>query len=392
MIELLAKVIMKGVGEENSSKSRQAYGMLCGVLGIFFNLILAVGKFIAGLLSGSIAIMADAANNLSDAGSSLIVLFGFKLAGQKPDTDHPFGHGRMEYISGLVVSMLIMFMAWELMKSSIKEIFYPSEIVFEPIILVILIVSILVKFYMFYYNRRIGKKIHSEAMLAASMDSLSDMVATTVVLVSLLISHYLEWKIDGICGVLVAFLILYAGITSAKETINPLLGQPPEPEFVEKIEEMVLSEKEIVGCHDLIVHNYGPGRRMISLHAEVPADGDIVVMHDMIDRVEHRLKEELDCAAIIHMDPIFIKDAETLALKEVVVKIVKEIDPILSIHDFRVIKMPNYTKVIFDMVIPFEFSLPDIDVIHQVKKKIVEYHSHCLPVIEIDKACMKQKR
>lgn len=392
MIELLAKVVMKKVGEENSPKSRQAYGVLCGVLGIFFNLILAVGKFVAGLLSGSIAIMADAANNLSDAGSSLIVLFGFKLAGQKPDTDHPFGHGRMEYISGLVVSMLIMFMAWELMKSSIKEIFYPSEIAFEPIILVILIASILVKFYMFYYNRKIGKKIHSEAMRAASMDSLSDMVATTVVLISLLISHYLEWKIDGICGVLVAFLIFYAGITSAKETINPLLGQPPEPEFVEQIEEMVLSEEGIVGLHDLIVHNYGPGRRMISLHVEVPADGDIVVMHDMIDKMEHRLKEELDCAAIIHMDPISNKDKETLELKEVVTNIVEEIDPILSIHDFRIVKMSNYTKIIFDLVIPFEFSLPDIDVIHQVKKKIGEYHSHCLPVIEIDKVCMKQKR
>lgn len=392
MIKLLAKVVIKDIGEENSPKVRQAYGILCGIVGIFLNLILAIGKFIAGLLSGSIAIMADAANNLSDAGSCFIVLFGFKLAGQKPDTDHPFGHGRMEYISGLVVSILIIFMAWELMKSSIKEIFHPSEVVFEPITLFILIFSILVKFYMFYYNHNIGKKIHSETMLAASMDSLGDMVATTVVLVSILISYYLEWKIDGICGVLVAFLIFYAGITSAKETINPLLGQSPEPELVEQIEEMVLSEEGIVGIHDLIVHNYGPGRRMISLHAEVPADGDIVVLHDIIDKVEHRLKDELDCAAIIHMDPVSIKDKETLELKEAVTKIVEEIDPVLSIHDFRVVKMTNYTKVIFDMVIPFEFDLPDIDVIHQVKKKIGEYHSHCLPVIEVDKACVKQKK
>lgn len=389
MIELLAKVVIKDVGEKNSPKFRQAYGVLCGVLGIFFNLLLALGKFVAGLLSGSIAIMADAANNLSDAGSSLIVLFGFKLAGQKPDTDHPFGHGRIEYISGLVVSMLIMFMAWELMKSSVQEIFHPSEVVFEPVTLGILFFSILVKFYMFYYNRNIGKKIHSETMLAASMDSLSDMVATTVVLISMLLSHYLEWKIDGVCGVLVALLIFYAGITSAKETINPLLGQPPEPEFVEQIEKIVLSEEGIVGLHDLIVHNYGPGRTMISLHAEVPADEDIVAIHDVIDRVEHRLKEELNCSAIIHMDPILMKDEETLKLKEIVTQIVEEIDPVLSIHDFRIVKMSNYTKVIFDMVIPFEFCLPDVDVVYQVKKKIGEYNSHCLPVIEIDKACVK---
>ncbi len=384
MVKLLAKIVMKDIGEE-----RQTYGVLCGILGIFFNLILALGKFVAGLLSGSIAIMADAANNLSDAGSSLVVLFGFKLAGQKPDMDHPFGHGRMEYISGFVVSMLIMFMAWELLKSSIKEIFYPSEVTFEVVTLVILLCSILVKFYMFYYNRDIGKKIQSEAMLAASIDSLSDMVATTVVLISMLASHYLEWNIDGICGVLVACLIFYAGINSAKETINPLLGQAPEPEFVQQIEEMVLSEEGIVGVHDLIVHNYGPARRMISLHAEVPADGDIVVMHDMIDKIEHKLKRELDCAAIIHMDPISIKDKETLELKEVVVRIVKEIDMVLSIHDFRVIQMQNYTKLMFDLVIPFEFSLPDIDVVNQVKKRINEYNPRYLPVIEIDKACIK---
>ena len=245
------------------------------------------------------------------------------------------------------------------------------------------------KFYMFYYNRTIGKKIHSETMLATSMDSFSDMLATTVVLLSMLLSHYLQWKIDGICGVFVAFLIFYAGITSAKETINPLLGQAPSKEFVEQIEEMVLSEKEIVGIHDLIVHNYGPDQSMISLHAEVLAEEDIVAIHEVIDRVERRLKEELNCATIIHMDPISMKDEETLRLKEVVIKIVEEIDPVLSIHDFRMVKMQNYIKVIFDIVIPFEFGLSDVEVIYQVKKKIGEYNAHCIPIIEIDKACIK---
>lgn len=386
MVGLLAKLLIKDNKAQESAESRQAYGMLCGSVGIFFNVLLAVGKFIAGLLSGSIAIMADAANNLSDAGSSLIVLFGFKLAGQKPDPDHPFGHGRVEYISGLLVSVLIIYMAVELLKSSVDAILHPGEITFEPVILIILIVSIAVKFYMFLYNRKYGKQIHSEAMLATSMDSLSDMGATAVVLISMLVSHYTNLQIDGICGVLVALLIFYAGFTSAKETINPLLGQPPEPEFVKRIEEIVLSEEEIIGIHDLIVHNYGPGRVMISLHAEVPADGDILALHDMIDNVEHRLKSELYCAAVIHMDPVCTKDEHTLELKRVVTQFVKEVDPVLSIHDFRVVKGPTHTNLIFDMVVPFDFRLSDVDVADQVQKKIWKYNPVYFAVIEIDKA------
>ncbi|MBR6642214.1 MAG: cation transporter [Lachnospiraceae bacterium] len=391
MVELLAKVFLKDKKDENSPETRQAYGVLCGLTGIFFNVLLAAGKFIAGLLSGSVAIMADAANNLSDAGSSLIVLFGFKLAGQRPDPDHPFGHGRVEYISGLLVSVLIIYMAVELLKSSVNAILHPGELSFEPVILIILLASILVKFYMFLYNRKIGKRIHSEAMLATSMDSLSDMGATAVVLISMLVSHYTSLQIDGICGVLVALLIFYAGFNSAKETINPLLGQPPEPEFVSRIEEIVQSEDEIIGIHDLIVHNYGPGRIMISLHAEVPADGDILALHDMIDNVEHRLKQELHCAAVIHMDPVCTKDEQTLELKNVVTNIVKEVDPVLSIHDFRVVKGPTHTNLIFDMVVPFDFSLSDVDVADRVQNKIWKYNPVYFAVIEIDKAYTKVK-
>ena len=390
MVEVLAKVFLKDKKSVETPEARQAYGVLCGIVGIIFNVLLAVGKFIAGLLSGSIAIMADAANNLSDAGSSLIVLFGFKLAGQKPDPDHPFGHGRVEYISGLLVSMLIIYMAVELLKSSVDAIFHPGEIIFEPVILVILLVSILVKFYMFLYNRKFGKKLRSEAMLATSMDSLSDMGATLVVLISMLVSHYTSLHIDGICGVLVALLIFYAGFTSAKETINPLLGQPPEQEFVDRIEEIVLSENEITGIHDLIVHNYGPGRVMISLHAEVPADGDILALHDIIDNVEHRLKNELHCAAVIHMDPVSTKDEKTLELKQVVTNIVKEVDESLSIHDFRVVMGPTHTNLIFDMVVPFDFPLSDVDVADQVQNKIWKYNPVYFAVIEIDKAYTKK--
>lgn len=388
MVELLARIFIK-VKDTESPEARQSYGILCGAVGIFFNVLLAVGKFVAGLLSGSIAIMADAANNLSDAGSSLIVLFGFKLAGQKPDPDHPFGHGRVEYISGLLVSVLIIYMAFELLKSSVDAILHPGEITFEPVILVILLASIAVKFYMFLYNRKIGKKIRSEAMLATSMDSLSDMGATAVVLISMLVSYYTSLQIDGICGVLVALLIFYAGFNSAKETINPLLGQPPEPEFVKRIEDIVEAEEAIIGIHDLIVHNYGPGRVMISLHAEVPADGDILALHDMIDNVEHRLKSELHCAAVIHMDPVCTKDEQTLELKKVVTDIVKEVDEVLTIHDFRVVKGPTHTNLIFDMVVPFDFPISDVDLADQVQNKIWKYNPVYFAVIEIDKAYTK---
>lgn len=390
MVELLARYFVKAKDTE-SLETRQAYGVLCGSVGIFFNVLLAIGKFVAGLLSGSIAIMADAANNLSDAGSSLIVLFGFKLAGQKPDPDHPFGHGRVEYISGLLVSVLIIYMAFELLKSSVNAIIHPGEISFEPVILVILLVSILVKFYMFCYNRKFGKRIRSEAMLATSMDSLSDMGATTVVLISMLVSHYTSIQIDGVCGVLVALLIFYAGFNSAKETINPLLGQPPEPEFVQRIEDIVNEEEEIIGIHDLIVHNYGPGRVMISLHAEVPADGDILALHDMIDNVEHRLKSELHCAAVIHMDPVSTKDEQTLELKKVVTGIVKEVDEVLSIHDFRVVAGPTHTNLIFDMVVPFDFPISDVDLADQIQNKIWKYNPVYFAVIEIDKDYTKVK-
>lgn len=392
MVGLLAKVFLKDIGDTESPRARQAYGVLCGSVGIFFNLLLAIGKFVAGFLSGSVAIMADAANNLSDAGSSLIVLFGFKMAGQKPDSDHPFGHGRIEYISGLLVSVFIIYMAMELLKSSVNAILHPEDVVFEPVVVLLLLMSILIKFYMFLYNQRIGKQIHSEAVLAASVDSLSDMGATAVVLISMLVSHYTSLQLDGICGTLVALLIFYAGFTSAKETINPLLGQPPEPEFVASIEEIVLSEKEIVGIHDLIVHNYGPGRVMISLHAEVPADGDILALHDVIDNVEHRLKNQLNCAAVIHMDPVSTKDEKTLELKRMVTELVREVDESLSIHDFRVVMGPTHTNLIFDMVVPYDFPLSDTEVADRVQQKIWKYNPVYYAVIDIDKSYTKKEK
>lgn len=385
MVGLLAKYFIKDRENVTSPAVRQAYGMLCSIAGIFFNMLLAGGKCLAGMISGSIAIMADAANNLSDAASSVIVLIGFKMAGQKPDKDHPFGHGRIEYISGLLVSVLIIFMAWELFQSSIVKIFHPEETKLEPLVAVILIASIFVKLYIFCYNHSIGKRIDSEAMLAASKDSISDMAATGAVLLSMLVSHFFNINIDGWCGVLVALMIFYAGITSAKDTISPLLGQPPEPGFVKKIEEIVMSYEEVIGIHDLIVHNYGPGRTMISLHAEVPAEGDILVLHDVIDNIERRLREEMGCEAVIHMDPVCMKDEETQRLKELVVQAAAEIAEELSVHDFRIVRGPTHTNVIFDLVVPYDFKLSDEKTTEQLKKRIQEYDSTYYAVIEVDK-------
>lgn len=385
MITLLAKWFIKDRENTNSPAVRQAYGMLCGGMGIFLNLLLFIGKFFAGLFSGSIAITADALNNLSDAGSSVITLVGFRMAGQKPDPDHPFGHGRIEYLSGLFVSIAILLMAAELLKSSVAKILHPVEIAFNPLIVIILLCSILVKVYMAVYNRSVSKMIDSAAMKATAADSLSDTIATTVVLISTLCAHFWGLKIDGYCGLLVGIFILFAGINAAKDTISPLLGQPPEPEFVQKIQDIVLSHETILGIHDLIVHNYGPGRRMISLHAEVPADGDILLLHDLIDNIEQKLRQELLCDAVIHMDPICTNDEETMRMKGILTDMITTIDSHLTLHDLRIVNGPTHTNVIFDLVIPYKFKYSDAETIEIIQEKLRHYSPNCFAVINVDR-------
>ena len=316
MVTLLARIM--GIENYAADKKRSAYGKLCGIVGIFLNILLFAGKFLAGVLSNSIAITADAFNNLSDAGSSLVTLIGFKLAEKKPDSEHPFGFGRVEYLSGLVVSAVILMMGFELVKDSIDKILHPTEVEFSGLVLIILIASILVKLYMAFYNNSYGKKYDSGALKATATDCLSDCISTTVVLLATVIGYYTNVQIDGFCGIAVGILIFVAGINAAKETLDPLLGQPPEQEFVEQIEGLVMNfnKDAIVGIHDLMVHDYGPGRRVISLHAEVPAEGDIVVLHDIIDNVEMKLRTELGCFATIHMDPVVTTDERVKELKE----------------------------------------------------------------------------
>ena len=371
MITLLAKIFIKDT--EDKSKLREAYGMLCGIVGVCFNILLFVGKFLAGTFSNSIAITADAFNNLSDAGSSVVTLLGFKLAGAKPDTEHPFGHGRIEYISGLVVAAAILLMGYELIRDSIGKILHPEETEFTVLVAVILIASILVKLYMAYYNRSVGKKLDSAAMKAVATDSLSDMVATTVVLLASVFSHFTGIKIDGYCGLVVGFLVGYAGFDAARETLNPLLGQPPAREFVEKIDEIVMSHPEVCGMHDLIVHDYGPGRQMISLHAEVPAEGNILELHDVIDNIETELRRELGCEATIHMDPIVTSDEHVSETKAAMVSLIKAIDEELSIHDFRMVTGESHTNLIFDVLAPFNFRLTDEELLTEILQDVQEH-------------------
>lgn len=366
-------------------QERTRLGMLCGSIGICLNLILFAIKLLAGVLSGSIAITADAFNNLSDAGSSIIMLFGFKLAEEAPDKDHPFGHGRIEYVSGLIVSLLILLVAFELVKSSVEKIFHPVMPESSLLIMGILLLSVAIKLVMWMYNRIVGKKIDSSAMQATATDSISDAVATTVVLVGTLAGSYISFPIDGFLGLVVAIFIFVAGFKAAKDTINPLLGMKPDPEFVQKIQEIVLSYDVVMGIHDLIVHNYGPGRVLISLHAEVPSDGDLLEMHDMIDLIEHKLRRELSCQAVIHMDPVCVHDEQTNRLREVVKKIVSEMSPELSIHDFRIVVGPTHTNLVFDLVVPFRFYRSDSELQREIAEKVRAYDECLYTVIEIDK-------
>jgi len=384
MLTLLSRIFIKNSDQKEPSALRQIYGVLCGCVGISLNIMLFLGKFFAGTVSHSISITADAFNNLSDAGSSVITLIGFRMADQKPDPDHPFGHGRIEYLSGLAVSIAILLMAIELIRSSFDKILHPEPVDCSIVIILILLASIAVKCYMAYYNFSIGKKIHSAGMKATATDSLSDTLATTVVLLSTLFTYFTGILIDGYCGILVGFFILFAGISSIKDTIDPLLGQPADRDFVNQIESLVMAHTTVLGIHDLIVHDYGPGRVMISLHAEVPAKGDILELHDEIDLIENELQQQLNCSAVIHMDPIMNDDPETIALSHKVKEILTGIDTSLQMHDFRIVKGLTHTNIIFDLLVPFHYPLADDVLKKQVQETIHSWNSTYFAVIHVD--------
>ena len=377
MLKFLEKLFIKTPREYDDPATRRAYGVLCGAVGILLNILLFAGKFIAGSLAKSVAVTADAFNNLADAGSSVITMIGFRLAGQKPDKEHPFGHGRFEYITGLLVSAAIILMGVELLKTSVEKIIAPQAVEFSVLTAVILVFSVAVKIYMAVYNGSLGKKLASPALAAAAKDSLSDSIATAVVLISSAVGHFLRINIDGWCGAAVAVFVLRAGIMSVRDTLAPLLGTEPDPEFVKRINDIVLSYPEISAIHDLIIHDYGPGRQIISLHAEMPTESgsDIFKLHDIVDNAERRLRQELGCDATIHLDPVAAEDEQTQMLHERMEAALFEINSGLTMHDFRIVPGPTHTNLIFDVVVPYDNKMPQAEILEKIEYAAAELPS-----------------
>ena len=384
---MLKSIIERSVQNKswNEQQKREKLCVAGGAVGIICNVILCLFKFFIGSLTGSVSITADAINNLSDAGSNVVSIAGAKLSGKPVDKEHPFGHGRMEYISALAVAFLIFIMAFELAKSSVSKIIKPAAVEIGSVTIVILIVAILVKLYMFLYNRMYGAKINSQAMKATAIDSISDVCATLVVLISVLVGKYTGVNIDGYAGLVVALFIFYAGIRSIKETMDPLLGQAPEPDFVQAIKDIVDRYEEIIGVHDLIVHDYGPGRRIISLHCEVSEDGNMVELHEVIDRCERMLMEELGCMATIHMDPITLNNERVDFLKTTILTEIHKFNSKISLHDFRVVDGPNQTNIIFDAVLPNDLKITEKELRNKLEDIIKELPGNCAGVITIDR-------
>ena len=385
MITLLARLFIRDRDKVADAGVRRAYGMLCSLTGIGLNILLFLGKYLAGRLSGSIAMTADAFNNLSDAGSSVITLLGFRMAAKKPDPGHPFGHGRIEYLSGVAVSLIIIVVGVQLGLESIDKIISPEPVDAGLVPMLVLVASICVKGYMFAYNRGIGRKINSPGMSATALDSLSDCIATGVVLISMLLARFADVNIDGWGGAAVAIFIIFSGFKAAKETLSPLLGNPPDPQLVRDITDIVMSHPEVLNVHDLIVHDYGPGRLMISLHAEVPGDGDIYALHDAIDTAEYELQQKLGCSAVIHMDPVSPDGTKTAHMREELAEAAKAIDPRLTIHDFRIVDGPTHTNVIFDAVLPNDSSVTEDDAKDQLETIVHSLWQNSHPKVHIDR-------
>ena len=386
MICFLARFFIKDYKRVEDPVVRQGYGILSGALGIALNVILVAIKITASLISGSIAIFSDALNNLSDVASSVVTLVGFKLSGAEADSEHPFGHGRLEYVAGLIVSLLIILMGVELIQGSVKKLLHPEAVVFNATVGVILVISILIKLLMFGANLQASRVIGSATLKSTAMDSISDVLSTGIVLASVILSHFFGINIDGIAGVIVGLFILKTGIDAAKDTINPLLGEPPSKEFIKEIQETVLEHEGIIGVHDIVVHNYGPSRIMMSLHVEVPDHLNIVEVHDAIDHIEKELRTKYHCTAVIHMDPVNDSDRKTREVKRWLQLVLEEIDPVLKFHDCRIVKDHDHNRVAFDVEVPYKYELSDEELIKVLTERIGEFEPGYVLDITIDKA------
>ncbi len=386
MTQLLLKLFVRDHENVTDKRVRTSYGVLGSITGIVVNLILAAAKYFAGIISGSISITADAINNLSDAGSSIVSLFGVKIAAKPADKDHPYGHGRVEYISALIVSFFVLFMGIELLKSSIQKIINPEPVEFSFISLAILIVSIIAKLWLGLFNKKLGKKINSAPMIAVMKDSFSDCLATSVAAISIIVSAFSKINIDGYLGVIVAMFIFIAGFGILKETLGDILGRAPEEEFVEELTEKIMSYPFVCGVHDMIIHDYGPACRFASAHAEVPSNADIMEIHDVIDIIERDIYNEFSMLISIHMDPVVVDDERINELRSLTTKTVAEIHPELTIHDFRVVDGPTHTNLIFDTVVPHGIKMTDREVCQKIEEAMGKIDERYFCVITVDHA------
>ena len=391
MIKFLARIFIKNHTDYKNAKVRNQYGILCGITGICFNLFLFSFKLFAGLIANSVSVVADAFNNLSDAAASVVTILGFKISGKKPDAEHPFGHGRMEYIAGLIVSFLIILMGYELLKSSVGAIKNPEILKTDILTIIILSVSILVKCYMYFYNHFLGKKISSVVMEATAKDSLNDTISTFVVLcaviANLIFSYFgksVPVPLDGIAGIFVALFILKGGFDSVKETVDPLLGKTADKDFVRDVEKTVLAHPKISGIHDFILHDYGPGKVMVSLHAEVPGDENIFLLHDEIDNIEVEIAKKFNCSRVIHMNPVNKNNEEIKKIKDFILEKAKVFEPEISIHDLRMVPGPSHTNVIFDAVRPFSSKYSEEELKEELSSIVKSFNENYCAVIQID--------
>ena len=387
MTEFLVNKFIKDSANIESTEVRTRYGMLASVVGIFCNVLLFSVKLAIGLILSSLAVTADAFNNLSDAASSIISFVGVKMAGKPADAEHPFGHGRIEYIAALIVSFLVIEVGFTFFKSSISKIMHPEEITFDPVPFIILILSILVKLWMAFFNNKLGKRIDSKVMLATAADSLGDVITTSATVISIVICHFTSINVDAIAGLIVSGIVIWSGVSIAKDTLEPLIGQRVPSELYQKITDMVESYEGIVGAHDLIVHNYGPNRSMATIHAEVPNDVSIEASHEIIDRNERDAKKELNILLVIHMDPVEMRDEEVLELRDKTSHIVHALDPELHFHDFRVLKENEQKNLIFDLVVPDSYTEKDANrVMHQLIALLHEMEKNVDCIITLDRS------
>lgn len=384
MTDFLIKRFVKNPEQVKENEVRENYAMLSTTTGIVVNLVLSIGKIIIGILSNSMSILSDGLNNITDAGSSVVTMIGFKMSQKKMDQDHPWGHGRMEYIAAFIVDLLIILVGIELFQSSIDKIIHPLTPNISEIAIVILVIAILAKLWLFVFYRKIAKKIDSSAIQATAYDSISDTVSTSVVLISTLVTKFTGYNIDGYVSILVAGFILFTGFKAVKEIVDLLLGTKPDPEFIREIEEFTKNYPEIIDIHDIMVHDYGPGRKILSFHAEVPANSNIEKAHDVIDQLESDLYKKFSAITTIHMDPIAIHDEEINQMREIAEKIVKEISPEASIHDFRITNGGERVNMIFDLLLPFELEKQAEEIEKKIKERIHQENEKYYAVIKVE--------